>query len=197
MGIRSKEDGENAGSNSREAILDAARKAAQAHGYAGLNFRDLAEVVGIKHTSLYHHFGTKADLAVAVARRYWEGTADELDKLLAQAGTPAAALTAYPGLFRRSLEDQNRMCLASFLSAEHDDLPEGVLSEVQVFADVHMAWLARTLIAAGLGDGTSTERAEAIYAAVVGAQLLARSRSDIAIFDRLIDTYRRVGPLHV
>lgn len=184
-----------AGSSSREAILEAARKAAQAHGYAGLNFRELAEVVGVKHTSLYHHFGTKADLAAAVARRYWETTADDLDKLQVEAGAPAAALVAYPNIFRKSLADKNRMCLASFLSAEHDDLPDDVKSEVQVFADVHVTWLARTLVAAGLNDGTSVQRAEAIYAAVVGAQLLARSRSDIAIFDTLIETYRRVGPI--
>jgi TetR/AcrR family transcriptional repressor of nem operon len=35
--------------------------------------------------------------------------------------------------------------------------------------------------------------ARAIYAAVVGAQLVARSRSDIGRYDSLIDGYRSVG----
>nr|WP_145550523.1 TetR/AcrR family transcriptional regulator [Variovorax boronicumulans] len=195
--MRAKSTGSSAGAGSREAILDAARKAAQAHGYAGLNFRAIGDEVGIKHASLYHHFGTKADLAAAVARRYWETSADDLDRLLTETGSPAAALQAYPGVFRRSLADQNRMCLASFLAAEHDDLPDEVRAEVQVFADVHVAWLAKTLRAAGVNDGNSTERAEAIYAAVVGAQLLARSRADIGLYDRLMDTYRRIGPLRL
>jgi TetR/AcrR family transcriptional repressor of nem operon len=36
-------------------------------------------------------------------------------------------------------------------------------------------------------------RACAIYAAVVGAQLFARGRSDIAFFDAMIASYRAVG----
>src|SRR3954467_4343038 len=72
--------------NSREAILAAARLAAQARGYAGLNFRELAEVVGVKHASLYYHFPSKADLGAAVARRYWQDTAADLEALLARVG---------------------------------------------------------------------------------------------------------------
>jgi TetR/AcrR family transcriptional repressor of nem operon len=70
-------------SNSREAILAAARRRAQAHGYGGLNFRDLADEVGIKAASLYHHFPSKADLGAAVARRYWQDTAAGLESMLA------------------------------------------------------------------------------------------------------------------
>jgi AcrR family transcriptional regulator len=57
---------------SREAILAAATTIAQAHGYGGLNFRDLAAMVGIKPPSIYHHFPSKADIGVAVAKRYRE-----------------------------------------------------------------------------------------------------------------------------
>ena len=70
-------------SSSREAILAAARRTAQAHGYGGLNFRDLAAEVGIKAASIYHHFPSKADLGAAVARRYWQDTAAHLDEMLA------------------------------------------------------------------------------------------------------------------
>ena len=34
--------------NAKEAILEAARRTAQAHGYGGLNFRDIGAEVGIK-----------------------------------------------------------------------------------------------------------------------------------------------------
>ncbi|WP_394781871.1 TetR/AcrR family transcriptional regulator, partial [Undibacterium sp.] len=57
-----------ASSNSSEKILAAARKIAQAHGYGGLSVRDLAEDVGIKAASIYHHFPSKAELGAAVAR---------------------------------------------------------------------------------------------------------------------------------
>lgn len=41
----------------------------------------------------------------------------------------------------------------------------------------------------------SEARARAIFAAVSGAQLHARSRSDVSQFDSLIETYRAMGIL--
>ena len=81
--------------NSREKILIAATKIAQAHGYNGLNFRDLAEDVGIKAASIYYYFPSKADLAAAVAKRYWENAAAALETLLDESSTrpvPSAAI---------------------------------------------------------------------------------------------------------
>ena len=137
-------------SNSREKILAAAKQIAQARGYNGLNFRDLAEVVGIKAPSIYHHFPTKADLAAAVARRYWEDFAAELESMSAKTPDPIGCLRQYPGTFRKSLEDENRICLSSFMAAESDDLPEPVKQEVRAFADVNVAVAGPD--ADGLGD---------------------------------------------
>lgn len=76
------------------------------------------------------------------------------------------------------------------------DLPEAVKKEVQAFADVNVAWLSKVLSAAGaVGPEKSKERARAIFAAVAGAQLMARSRSDISLFDALIESYRATGLL--
>src|SRR5215469_74734 len=133
--------------NARDAILTAARRTAQAHGYAGLNFRDIAAEVGIKAASIYHHFPSKADLAAAVAKRYWEDTVAALEALSRAQSDPRKALRADPGLFRRTLEEDNRMCLCSFMAAEYDDLPDAVKTEVQTFADVNVAWLAKMLAA--------------------------------------------------
>lgn len=175
--------------NARESILEAARRTAQAHGYGGLNLRDIAAEAGIKAASIYYHFPGKAGLGAAVARRYWENTAANLEALSAAIKDPAKALQAYPNLFRRSLEEDNRMCLCSFMSAEYDDLPDAVKTEVQAFADVNVAWLARMLSAA-CGAGLDWEaRARAIFAAVAGAQLMARSRASLSLFDTLIGSF--------
>ena len=182
--------------SSKEAILAAARRTAQAHGYSGLNFRELAAEVGIKAASIYHHFPSKADLGAAVARRYWEDTAAALESMLAETSDPVRCLRRYPDVFRKALENNNRMCLCSFMAAEYDDLPEAVKKEVQAFADVNVAWLSKVLSAAAVVDsGESEQRARAIFAAVAGAQLMARSRSDISLYDALIDSYRVAGLL--
>jgi TetR/AcrR family transcriptional repressor of nem operon len=184
------------GASSREAILAAAKGIAQARGYGGLNFRDLADEVGIKAASIYHHFPSKADLAVAVARRYWEDTAAALEAMSAANADPARCLRQYPQTFRKALENGNRMCLCSFMAAEYDDLPDPVRPEVQAFADVNVAWLGRMLSAAGVVSAEQSEqRARAIFAAIAGAQLVARSRADISLYDTLIDSYRAAGLL--
>ncbi|WP_153141413.1 TetR/AcrR family transcriptional regulator [Paraburkholderia agricolaris] len=186
----------DASSNSRENILAAAKKVAQAHGYGGLNFRDLAEEVGIRAASIYHHFPSKADLGAAVARRYWEDSAAGLDALLAQSSDPLRCLRQYPDTFRTALANDNRMCLCSFMAAEYDDLPEAVQKEVQAFTDVNVAWLSKVLSAAAVVNAMECERrARAIFAAIAGAQLIARSRSDISLYDALIDSYRVAGLL--
>jgi TetR/AcrR family transcriptional regulator, transcriptional repressor for nem operon len=88
------------------------------------------------------------------------------------------------------------MCLCSFMAAEFDDLPDAVKKEVQAFADVNVAWLDRLLSAAAVvGAEESEGRARAIFAAVAGAQLMARSRSDIALYEALIASYRLAGLL--
>jgi TetR/AcrR family transcriptional repressor of nem operon len=53
--------------NAKEAILETARRTAQAHGYGGLNFRDIGAEGGIKAASIYYHFASKGDLGAAVA----------------------------------------------------------------------------------------------------------------------------------
>ena len=183
-----------AGTNSSDKILAAATKIAQAHGYGGLNIRNLAADVGIKAASIYHHFPSKADLAEAVAKRYWQDSAAVLEGLWAESSDPLYCLRQYPKTFRKSLESDNRMCLCSFMAAEFDDLPEAVKKEVQTFADVNVAWLGKVLSAAAVVTAEESERrARAIFAAVAGAQLVARSRSDLSLFDALIESYRAAG----
>src|ERR1700757_2051529 len=189
-------EGSGMSSSSKEAILAAAKRTAQAHGYSGLNFRDITKDVGIKSASIYYHFPSKADLGAAVARRYWEDTAADLESILTEASDPVRCLRQYPDVFRKSLESDNRLCLCSFMAAEYDDPPEAVKKEVQAFADVNVAWLSRVLSAAGLVSPEESERrARAFSAAVPGAQLMARSLSDISLFDALIDSYRVDGLL--
>lgn len=184
------------GKNSKDTILDAATKLAQAHGYGGLNLRTLADSLGIKAASLYHHFPSKADLATAVAKRYWEDAAAGLEVIESKTPNPADRLRKFPGTFRKSLENDNRICLCSFMTAEFDDLPEEVKKEVLSFTDVNIAWLSKTLVDAGVvGSKDAKKRAHAIFAAVAGAQLMARGRSDIKLFDALIKNYQAAGLL--
>lgn len=181
--------------NAREAILKAAKLAAQHYGYSGINFRSIGETVGIKNASIYYHFPSKADLGAAVAKRYWEDAAGALEAIRAENPEPLDCLRAYPSIFRKSLEDGNRLCLSSFMAAEYQDLPEAVKQQILKFADINIAWLAALLIEI-TPDGSADDcerRARAIYTAIAGAQLIARTRADISVFDELVQTYQDAG----
>lgn len=75
------------------------------------------------------------------------------------------------------------------MAAEYNELPEAVKVEVQAYAEVHVAWLSKVLVAAGIIDQEHSEqRARAIYAAVAGAQLLARSRGAPSALKRFLSS---------
>ena len=182
-------------SDKREMIMAAARSTVQAHGYNRLSFRQLANKVGIRSASIHYHFPTKGDLGAALARRYTQDASAALEGVLVESRDPATCLRKYTDLFRIALENNNRMCLCGIMAAEYDALPEAVKVEVRAFADVNVAWLAKILSSMDTPNYPvmAEERALAIYAAIGGAQLTARSRADISAFDKIVESYRVSG----
>lgn len=183
--------------DTRQVIMDAARAMVQARGYNGLSFRDLAKDVGIKSASVHYHFPTKGDLGAALAQRYTDDAIGYFEGFLAASQDPETCIRNYTAVFRSALVNDNRMCLCGIMSAERDDLPVEVRAEVDRFTDVNVRWLVRVL---SLGKSSAVmeavrRQALAIFAAIEGAQLVARGRGDIAVFDETIETYRAVGLL--
>jgi TetR/AcrR family transcriptional repressor of nem operon len=179
----------------RETVLAAARATVQARGYTALSFRELAKEVGIKSASVHYHFPTKGDLGVALAQRYTEEGAAYLEEVLATAPDPHTCFDRYVEIFRAALANGNRMCLSGIMSAELDDLAEEVRREIDFFPRMNIAWIARVLVTTmpSADEEERNERAMAIYAAIAGAQLIARGRNDISVYDRTIEAYRVSG----
>lgn len=176
-------------------ILAVARGMVQAHGYNALSIREVANEVGIKGPAVHHHYPTKGDLGAALARQYSDNAIAFLDALLEQHKSERARLDHYIKIFRAALENDNRMCLSGILAAEHHDLPAQVSVEVQRFMDINVEWLTRLLsLDPQRNDKKANKaRAMAIFAAIEGAQLIARGRADIRIFDETIRAYRISG----
>ncbi len=61
-------------------IMEAAERRMQLGGFGGFSFREIAADVGIKSSSVHHHFPTKEKLAAAVIRRWAERTAEAVDR---------------------------------------------------------------------------------------------------------------------
>lgn len=80
------------GNTAREEILDAAAELFTTIGYAGTSTRRIADAVGMRQASLYHHFATKDDILDALLT----GTVDEAlrlaGELLADSGSAGERL---------------------------------------------------------------------------------------------------------
>ena len=53
---------------SRRQILDTAARLLRTHGYHGATLRDIAEAVGIRKASIYHHFASKDEIVETVVK---------------------------------------------------------------------------------------------------------------------------------
>jgi TetR/AcrR family transcriptional regulator, transcriptional repressor for nem operon len=168
-------------------ILDIAERLVRGHGYNGFSFRDIASQAGIKSASVHYHFPAKADLGVAVARRY-------TDRFMAGLGEPQASkdpLSAYVAAFRAGLTRDGQMCLCGVLGAENTALPAEVAREAKRFCELNLAWLERALSARGEASGaerTSLRRqALVILSALEGAMIVARNLGNHAAFDEVAE----------
>ena len=181
--------------DTRETIMQAAQATVQAKGYNALSFRELAKEVGVKSASIHYYFPTKGDLGAALARRYTDNAMGYFDQLIADGGPVEETFKRYVAVFRAALRNDNRMCLYGVMAAEYGDLPDEVRLEVDAFSQANVAWLAKLLAPChpALDEAALRDRALAIFAAIEGAQLVARGRGDIRVFDQTLAAYSAAG----
>jgi TetR/AcrR family transcriptional repressor of nem operon len=173
----------------------AARSMVQARGYNSLSFRDLAKEVGIKSSSIHYYFPTKGDLGAALAYEYTDEFLAYLNQVLSTSKDRRTCIKSYVDVFRATLVRENRMCLGGIMAAEYTDLADEVKTQVHRFTHSLVDWLLSVLL---LGEGevdnpALKKRAFAIFAAVEGAQLVARGCEDVAVYDDILEAYWSSG----
>jgi AcrR family transcriptional regulator len=124
-------------------LLDAAAAAFVASG-VDVPVRDIAARAGVGVGTIYRHFPTRADLIVAVYRHQVEACAAAGPTLLANSGSPHAALARWINLF------------VDFLVTKHG-LAEALRSDAAAFQTLHSYFLDRlVLVCAQLLDAAAT-----------------------------------------
>ncbi len=78
----------------QEAIVAAAARIFAEQGYAAVGMRDVAEAVGVRGASLYHHFASKEEILYAICLTVTEEPNELNLPLLDAPGTPAQRLAA-------------------------------------------------------------------------------------------------------
>lgn len=175
--------------DTRGEIVRTARRLLLSQSYLGLNFQELADRIGIRKASLYHHFPSKLAVGQAViddsAQRFqrWSDTIDHL---------PAAQqLQAYVQMLRDALAAGGMVCPIGATAGEWDGLEPELQDTVKRFHLQQLAWLEAR--AARLpkpsspqpGSATMSPRQWAAHfnATCQGALLNARLHGDLALYD--------------
>jgi TetR/AcrR family transcriptional repressor of nem operon len=181
--------------DTRQRILDSAQRLTQTRSFHGFSFQDIADEVGVRKASLYHHFDSKDDVAVAMLKRAADWVRAELEKT--EGREPKERLEAYFDIFHQIYGKGERMCPGGSFAAVFDAVSSPVQTAVHRFANMHVDWLedvVRDGVEQGqftVGDQRPRDVAAQIAAAVQGALLVGRLSSDRHVLDVVVDGMRR------
>ena len=181
--------------DTRQRILDSAQRLTQTRSFHGFSFQDIADEVGVRKASLYHHFDSKDDVAVAMLKRAADWVRAELKKT--EEREPKERLEAYFDIFHQIYGKGERMCPGGSFAAVFDAVSSPVQTAVHRFAKMHVDWLedvVRDGVEQGqftVGDQRPRDVAAQIAAAVQGALLVGRLSSDRHVLDVVVEGMRR------
>jgi len=181
--------------DTRQRILDSAQRLTQTRSFHGFSFQDIADEVGVRKASLYHHFESKDDVAVAMLKRAADWVRAELKKT--EGLEPKERLEAYFDIFHQIYGKGERMCPGGSFAAVFDAVSSPVQTAVHRFAKMHVDWLedvVRDGVEQGqftIGDQRPRDVAAQIAAAVQGALLVGRLSSDRHVLDVVVEGMRR------
>jgi AcrR family transcriptional regulator len=134
----------------REEIVAAAARTFARDGYAAVGMRDVAEAVGIRGASLYHHFGSKEEILYAICLTVTQEPNELNLPLLDAPGTPTERLAA---LVRGHLEHLHRRRVEHLVGLHE---LAALTPEHRAVVDDHRRYYqrrVRDVIAAGMRTG--------------------------------------------
>lgn len=170
--------------DSRQLLVETMSELMWERGYAATSPREVRERSGVGQGSMYHHFPSKRDLALAALERNVVDllpAASELDG----PGDPMARIEAYLMRPRAALKGCKVGRMTQDPQVREDPL---LLAPVaRAFTQVHASWvkvLREAVAAGGLRDDLDPERlAHTLMAVLQGGYVLAIAQQDPGPFD--------------
>ena len=176
-------------SDTRQQIVRFARHLIQTRSYLGFSFQDIADKVGIRKPSLYHHFASKQALGVEVLRQAHAA----FERWAARTpATPSGKLTAYFDMYRHWLSPGHGMCPAGAMTPGWDCIEADLKAAVRALREVQVAWLCEVIAALHPKRRAAREQlASFIFSTAQGALVSARMSGRPEDFDAVADIAQR------
>ncbi|WP_042878229.1 TetR/AcrR family transcriptional regulator [Cupriavidus necator] len=161
----------------REQLIEHALVLIRRRGFNGFSYRDLAELVGVKTSSIHYYFPSKDDLVLEAVREYstrMQGRLGAIDTSL----PPAEQARQYLAPLRAGA-GTDQACLVAMLSADVLALPEAVRAVMQDYVRFNEQWLAHLFERAAAQRETpylepAPQLAQAVYGALQTGLISAR-----------------------
>lgn len=161
--------------HAREALVVTAQRLYAEKGVAATTPREVLEHSGVGQGSLYHHFPSKRDLAVAAVSRTVEETLRSAVSELTGTGAPAARLAAYLERPRDAVAG----CRVGRLTADPLVMADADLhTEVAAYFSNLIQTVAAVLREQGLEADAARDRATTAVAVIQGGYVLSRALGD-------------------
>lgn len=159
-------------------LMDVAQSLVQTRGYNAMSYRDLADEVGIKTSSIHYYFPTKEDLGNALLVRYRTAFKGVIAMIDAEVTDPKLKLERYVDLFVDTART-GKICLGGMFATDSSTLPASMQEEIKRFYAENEAWLAGVCKQgrdAGKFsfDGPPRIKAEILFSMLEGVLIAAR-----------------------
>ena len=156
----------------------------QKNGTAGISFRKLADKIGIKSSSVHHHYPEKADLIKTIIASYSENFLASLKEIENRRGKLNSKLSRFIDLFDQ-VADEEKFCLCGMMAAELGLLDQSSIQLLRkFFTDVEI-WLESLL---------KTHQAELVDAKNIGnlSKNIMTGLEGALLIDRVFGSRKRM-----
>ncbi|TXI79934.1 MULTISPECIES: TetR/AcrR family transcriptional regulator [unclassified Cupriavidus] len=174
----------------REQLLAHALELIQRRGYNGFSYRDLAELVGVKTSSIHYYFPSKDDLVLEAVRQYSAQASERIHAIDTSLPLPEQARRYLDPLHDKI--ERGQACLCEMLSAEVVNVSDDVRTQLQAHFRMNEGWIARLLERAEAERGRpfpvpAQALAKVVYGAVQNGVVTARMSGSTDRFDAAAD----------
>lgn len=190
-------------SDTRTAILDAAQDMVQRQSLSEVSFQEIADCIGIKKGSMYHHFKSKEGLALAMLDRARLALTHSFERGLDK--TPRQRLEYFLLMYRDYIGVGEKMCPAGANAAQWDKLTDKVQVATNKLVGVQFQGI-EDILRAGIDNGeflshgySVDELAIWLITTLQGALLTGRIIANQRPFDisfNIIGQYLYSGEIH-
>ena len=171
--------------DTRELLEDRAEHYIRTGGFGSFSFRDLAQDLGIKSSSVHYHFSTKSDLGTAVTKRYTRRFEEALADPKTSSLSPEEHIRQYIMMFYTEMTQTQKMCLCAVLSVEKTTLSDEMNAATDAFYTLNLDWLTSVFLQVvnpKLTKVQAYQRATQVLATLQGGLIGASARNDIEYY---------------